>query len=371
MTLPDIAPALLGWYDKSKRALPFREHPTPYRVWVSEIMLQQTRVNAALPYYERFIAALPTVADLAACKPERLDKLWEGLGYYSRARSLQKAARIVMEQYGGKLPADYNTLQKLPGIGAYTAGAIASICFGQRVPAVDGNVLRVFSRLLNDARDITLPDVKKDMTRCVLALQPPERPGDYNQALMELGALVCVPGGAPLCGGCPLSALCAGRAAGTQSALPAKPPKAPKKKVPYTTAIVFTGEGPGRRVLLEKRGAKGLLAGLWQPILLEGRLTAEEARRALAARGITVEIRRSLPDARHVFTHLIWEMRGYLCAALSTETPTGCVWADPDSVESIYTVPSAFAAYRAFLCDPQAFPAGETKKNQSISKKPL
>ncbi len=198
MTLPDIAPPLLRWYEQNKRTLPFRTVSTPYRVWVSEIMLQQTRVSAALPYFERFMAELPTVADLAACDPERLHKLWEGLGYYSRVRNLQKAAQIVMEQHGGALPADYDALLKLPGVGAYTAGAIASISFGLPVPAVDGNVLRVFARILNDGRDVTRPDVKKGLTACVMELQPPERPGDYNQALMELGALVCLPGGAPV-----------------------------------------------------------------------------------------------------------------------------------------------------------------------------
>ena len=189
MTLPDIAPPLLRWYEQNKRTLPFRTVSTPYRVWVSEIMLQQTRVSAALPYFERFMAELPTVADLAACDPERLHKLWEGLGYYSRVRNLQKAAQIVMEQHGGALPADYDALLKLPGVGAYTAGAIASISFGLPVPAVDGNVLRVFARILNDGRDVTRPDVKKDLTACVMKLQPPERPGDYNQALMELGGI--------------------------------------------------------------------------------------------------------------------------------------------------------------------------------------
>ena len=207
MTLPDIAPPLLRWYEQNKRTLPFRTVSTPYRVWVSEIMLQQTRVSAALPYFERFMAELPTVADLAACDPERLHKLWEGLGYYSRVRNLQKAAQIVMEQHGGALPADYDALLKLPGVGAYTAGAIASISFGLPVPAVDGNVLRVFARILNDGRDVTRPDVKKDLTACVMELQPPERPGDYNQALMELGALACLPGGAPLCSECPLRGL--------------------------------------------------------------------------------------------------------------------------------------------------------------------
>ena len=213
--MENISPALLDWFYKNHRILPFRTDPSPYHVWLSEIMLQQTRVSAALPYYERFLAALPDIPALAACEEEKLHKLWEGLGYYSRVRNLQKAARIVCEQYGGQLPADYDALRALPGIGDYTAGAIASISFGIPVPAVDGNVLRVFSRLYNDPAAVTEPAVKKAFTVRVMEHQPPDAPGDYNQALMELGALVCVPNGAPLCEKCPLAHLCAARAAGT------------------------------------------------------------------------------------------------------------------------------------------------------------
>ena len=186
MTLPDIAPPLLRWYEQNKRTLPFRTVSTPYRVWVSEIMLQQTRVSAALPYFERFMAELPTVADLAACDPERLHKLWEGLGYYSRVRNLQKAAQIVMEQHGGALPADYDALLKLPGVGAYTAGAIASISFGLPVPAVDGNVLRVLSRVLASEADIAREEVQRNMGTALVQVLPQNRPGDFNQALIHL-----------------------------------------------------------------------------------------------------------------------------------------------------------------------------------------
>ena len=220
--MENIAPALLEWFYRNQRILPFRTDPSPYHVWLSEIMLQQTRVSAALPYYERFLAALPDIPALAACEEERLHKLWEGLGYYSRVRNLQKAARIVCEEYGGELPADYDALRALPGIGDYTAGAIASISFGLAVPAVDGNVLRVFSRLYNDPGVITEPGVKKAFTARVMEHQPPEKAGDYNQALMELGALVCVPNGAPLCAQCPLAHLCAAHAAGTALTLPRK-----------------------------------------------------------------------------------------------------------------------------------------------------
>ena len=209
--MENISPALLEWFYKNRRSLPFREDPTPYHVWLSEVMLQQTRVSAVLPYYYRFLEALPDIPALAACEEERLHKLWEGLGYYSRVRNLQKAAKLVCAQYGGQLPADYAALLALPGIGEYTAGAIASISFGLPVPAVDGNVLRVFSRLYNDPGVITEPAVKKAFTARVMEHQPPEKAGDYNQALMELGALVCVPNGAPLCGQCPLAESCRAR----------------------------------------------------------------------------------------------------------------------------------------------------------------
>lgn len=346
MTLPDIAPPLLEWYRQNKRVLPFRTISTPYRVWVSEIMLQQTRVSAALPYFERFMQALPTVADLAACEPEKLHKLWEGLGYYSRVRNLQKAAQIVMEQYGGHLPADYEALQKLPGIGAYTAGAIASICFGLPVPAVDGNVLRVFARLLGDARDVTKPDVKKEMTAQVLCLQPPECPGDYNQALMELGALVCVPNGVPLCESCPLHALCAAHRMGTAESLPCKAPPAEKKLLHYTVVLVLDGSG---HVLLQQRAQTGLLAGLWQPILLEGNLSAKQLPQALAKLGLSCENIQTLPDAKHVFTHLIWQMNGFAVHSAPCPAPQGCVWAARTELEDTYTLPNAFKVYRTAL----------------------
>ena len=198
-----IAAPLLQWFQANKRLLPFRQEPSAYHIWVSEIMLQQTRVAAAIPYYNRFIAALPTPADLAVCEPDALRKLWQGLGYYNRVNNMQKAARIICEQYGGDLPADYDALRSLPGIGDYTAGAIASIAFGIPAPAVDGNVLRVFARLYNDDADVMTPATKRLFTRRVLDQMPKATPGPYNEALMELGALVCIPG-TPHCEACPL-----------------------------------------------------------------------------------------------------------------------------------------------------------------------
>ena len=309
--MENISPALLEWFYKNRRSLPFREDPTPYHVWLSEVMLQQTRVSAVLPYYYRFLEALPDIPALAACEEEKLHKLWEGLGYYSRVRNLQKAAKLVCAQYGGQLPADYAALLALPGIGEYTAGAIASISFGLPVPAVDGNVLRVFSRLYNDPGVITEPAVKKAFTARVMEHQPPEKAGDYNQALMELGALVCVPNGAPLCGQCPLAESCLARAAGTTAQLPQKAKPKPRKLVPVTLALVESPAG----FLVQQRPQKGLLAGLWQPVLWEGEaLAAGEVLARLRAMGLDTGCAApdALPAAKHIFSHIEWHMSGIL-----------------------------------------------------------
>ena len=346
--MENISPALLNWFYANHRILPFRSDPTPYHVWLSEIMLQQTRVSAALPYYERFLAALPDIPALAACEEEKLHKLWEGLGYYSRVRNLQKAAKIVCEQYGGALPADYDALRALPGIGDYTAGAIASISFGLPVPAVDGNVLRVFSRLYNDDSLITDPKVKRAFTARVMEHQPPAAPGDYNQALMELGALVCVPNGAPLCEQCPLAHLCQARAAGTALSLPRKAAPKARRIEPVTLAVVRSPAG----ILLQQRPEKGLLAGLWQPVLWENEtLTPDEARARLAALGVTCtpDAAKALRPAKHIFSHIEWQMQGYLFAADTQPAPAGSVWASPEQLAAEYTLPGAFKAYKKLL----------------------
>ena len=250
-----IAAPLLQWFNANKRLLPFRQEPSAYHIWVSEIMLQQTRVAAAIPYYERFIAVLPDPAALAACEPDALRKLWQGLGYYNRVNNMQKAARIVCERYGGDLPADYDALRSLPGIGDYTAGAVASIAFGIPAPAVDGNVLRVFARLYNDDADVMNPATKRLFTERVLAQMPKATPGPYNEALMELGALVCVPG-TPRCGECPLADLCQGYAAGRAAELPVKPAPKAKSKVPVTVALIESPR-PAGRIVAARRMGKG------------------------------------------------------------------------------------------------------------------
>ena len=346
--MENISSALLDWFYKNHRILPFRTDPSPYHVWLSEIMLQQTRVSAALPYYERFLAALPDIPALAACEEEKLHKLWEGLGYYSRVRNLQKAARIVCEQYGGQLPADYDALRALPGIGDYTAGAVASISFGIPVPAVDGNVLRVFSRLYNDPAAVTEPAVKKAFTARVMEHQPPDAPGDYNQALMELGALVCVPNGAPLCEKCPLAHLCAARAAGTALELPRKAVPKPRRLQPVTLALLESPAG----FLLQQRPQKGLLAGLWQPVLWEGEaLAAGEVLARLQAMGVDTGTAapEALPAAKHIFSHIEWHMNGILLHVPAQDAPAGCVWASREALQAEYTLPGAFKAYRKLI----------------------
>ena len=342
-----IAPALLAWFGQNARALPFRQDPTPYHIWVSEIMLQQTRVAAALEHYRRFMEALPDIPALAACPDEELFKLWEGLGYYSRARNLKKAAQLVCGEYGGQLPASYEELQKLPGVGEYTAGAIASIAFGLSAPAVDGNVLRVFARLYNDGSNIADPATKRLFTRRVMEQQPAASPGPFNEALMELGALVCLPGGAPLCGECPLAEQCLAKTAGTQLELPVKtPPKA--RRVQPVTVLVVRSNG---RCLLQKRPETGLLAGLWQPFLFEEALDEGEALARLKALNLAVNEAappRPLKAAKHIFSHVEWRMSGWELEAAG-EAPAGCVWATAEEAAGRYALPGAFKAYRPLL----------------------
>lgn len=342
-----LAPLLLPWYRANARKLPFRQNPTPYGVWVSEIMLQQTRVAAALDHYRRFMEALPTIRDLADCPEQQLLKLWEGLGYYSRARNLQKAAQAVVEQYGGQLPADYDALRKLPGIGDYTAGAIGSICFGLPVPAVDGNVLRVFARLYDDHRDVLRPAVKRDFTARVLACQPPDAAGDYNQALMELGALVCLPG-SPQCLACPASSICRGYAAGTAAELPVKTPPKARRIQPVTVLLVQNARG---EYLLQQRPQKGLLAGLWQPLLAEEALDADAAAALLEKLGLDGDYLGPGPEAKHIFSHIEWRMTSLRFETGELPAPVGCVWAGPEQLRETYPLPGAFKVYRAHMLE--------------------
>lgn len=337
--LSGIVTPLLAWYHAHARVLPWRDSPTPYHVWVSEIMLQQTRVEAVKPFFERFLAELPTVAALAAADEAQLLKLWEGLGYYSRVRNLQKAANIVMKEYGGALPQEPEALVRLPGVGAYTAGAIASIAYGVSAPAVDGNVLRVIARLTGSRTDITEPAVKRTMQQRLREIYPAGQAGDFTQALMELGALVCLPNGAPKCGECPLNALCTAREQGIQSELPVKKAKKERRVEPRTVFLIVCEE----KAALRKRPAKGLLAGLWEFPSDEGALSPQKAEEWLAKQGITPLSLEPLPGAKHIFTHIEWRMTGYLVRA---EQPApGFVWAGKEELQNVYALPSALKAF--------------------------
>ena len=299
---------LLSWYRRQARELPWRENRDPYRIWVSEIMLQQTRVAAVIPYYQRWMAELPDVAALAAVEEEKLLKLWEGLGYYSRARNLKKAAGVIMEQHGGQFPRHYAELLKLPGIGEYTAGAIASIAFGERVSAVDGNVLRVAARNALLEGDIMDTRFRREMRQRMDQATPANRPGDFNQALMDLGATVCLPGGAPLCDACPLAGFCAAHAAGREQSLPVKRKKAPRR-LEEMTVFLLLHQG---RVALRKRPDTGLLAGLWEFPHVPGALDEACAGAVLAFWGLRPLEWRQKIEAKHIFTHVEWHMTGYL-----------------------------------------------------------
>lgn len=339
--LPDrIAAALLPWYDENARPLPWRQNVTPYRVWVSEIMLQQTRIEAARGYFERFMAALPTVGALASASEETVLKLWEGLGYYSRARNLRKAAEIVMERHGGELPSDVKALRALPGIGDYTAGAIASIAFGLPEPAVDGNVLRICARLSCCDDSIGDERVKKAFREELRRQYPKTRCGDFTSAVMELGETVCTPG-TPDCPACPLAKLCAANAAGRQTDLPVMPEKRPRR-VQQKTVFLLEHDG---RTALRKRPASGLLAGMWEFPNIDGALTREDALEK--ARAWDCEPLDIAPcgDAVHVFTHLEWHMTGYRISC-GKETAR-FTWASRDEQRETYAVPAAFRAYKS------------------------
>lgn len=340
---PAIVAPLLAWYDQGHRDLPWRAFPTPYRVWVSEIMLQQTRVEAVRGYFARWMDALPDVRALAAADEGVYLKLWEGLGYYSRVRNLHRAAVEICEKYGGELPADYDALRALPGIGDYTAGAVASIAFGLPVPAVDGNVLRVAARLDNDMTPITDTAFKKRTREQFAALMPPDRPGDLNQSLMELGAMVCLPNGVPLCGDCPVQHLCLGYHHGNAAMLPLRAAKKARRIENRTVLLLRYGALVG----LTRRPPTGLLARLWELPALDGHLSPEETRAALAARGWQVGKLLSLRSAKHIFTHVEWHMQGYYVEL--ENQPEELTFVSPSALRADYALPSAFRAFLSVI----------------------
>ena len=344
----EIVPYLLHWYDRNARILAWRENPKPYYVWVSEIMLQQTRVEAVKGYFDRFVTVLPEIADLAEAEEEVLLKLWEGLGYYNRVRNMQKAARIVMEEYGGVLPADYEALKALPGIGSYTAGAIASIAYGIAEPSVDGNLLRVLKRIAASYDDITKEKVKKELEDDLRRIMPKDRPGDFNQSLMELGATVCLPNGKPLCEQCPVMHLCKAFRMGCETELPVKTKKKERRIEEKTVFVLKRAAGKQYEIALNKRPASGLLSGLWELPNVEGHLTEEEIKSIFPDGEIT-----RLPDGKHVFSHVEWHLWCYSVLLGETfgknESIRNAEFFTKEEIEEKISLPSAFDCCKKYL----------------------
>lgn len=345
--LYEMVEPLTTWYQQNKRDLPWRHHVNAYRVWVSEIMLQQTRVEAVKPFYYRFMEALPTVRDLAEAEEDKLLKLWEGLGYYNRVRNMQKAAQQIMEEYDGHFPETYEEISKLKGIGNYTAGAISSFAFGIPKPAVDGNVMRVISRILASDEDIMKQSVKTKVEIALEKVIPADNPSDFNQGLIELGAIVCVPNGEPKCEECPVAHLCRARALGCQMELPVKK-KAKERKIEERTVLVFQD---GETVAIRKRPGKGLLAKMYEFPNLEGYLTMEEVVAYCKSIGLSPVFVKELPEAKHIFSHIEWHMKGYAVRVdeLEKNCSENMIFAPPEEIQKTYSIPAAFEKYTHYV----------------------
>ncbi|MDR2931916.1 MAG: A/G-specific adenine glycosylase [Oscillospiraceae bacterium] len=333
---PEITPLLTDWYTVHARDLPWRQNREPYNIWLSEIMLQQTTVETVIPYYLRFLSALPDIPSLAEADEEKVLKLWEGLGYYSRARNLQKAARIITQDYAGIFPTRYGDIIKLPGVGVYTAGAIASICFDQPTPAVDGNVLRVITRVEGLTDNIDSPLVKKGIHESLVRIYPPTGRGDFTQSLMELGATVCMPNGKPRCAICPVGALCKARADNSFDRIPIRNKKK-EKTVQDITVLLLLCDG---KIALRKRGNTGLLPGLWEFPNVEGVLDENEALKAAADLGAEPGHLVGQEKKGHIFTHIRWRMT-YYCIACDRQ-PDAFEWAGLGDIFESFTIPTAF-----------------------------
>ena len=328
--------ALLPWYYANHRDLPWRKDKDPYHIWLSEIMLQQTRVEAVRGYYARFLSALPTIADLANAEDELLHKLWEGLGYYSRVRNLKKAANIIIHEHNGVFPRDYEKVRSLPGIGPYTSGAICSIAFDQPTPAVDGNVLRVIARLTDDDTPADTPQYRRQVETQLSAVYPTEA-GDFTQALMELGATLCGPNREPNCQNCPCRSFCKGQYRATE--LPKRTPKRPRKEEARTVFIVSCGG----RIALTKRPDKGLLAGLWQFPDIAGNLSGQNAIDRAGELGFQVSNLLFEVEKTHIFTHIVWKMRGIYLEA--SAVCSGYEWLTPEEIHRHAALPTAYRQF--------------------------
>ncbi len=342
----DLPGKAVEWYEKEKRDLPWRHTKDPYRIWVSEIMLQQTRVEAVKPYYARFLDTLPEIGDLAGAPEDVILKLWEGLGYYNRVRNMQKAAKQVMVDYKGTFPGTYEEILSLQGIGTYTAGAIGSIAFDIPKPAVDGNVLRVLSRVLGSYQDITKQSVKKEMEEALEQVIPKRCPGTFNQSLIELGALVCIPNGEPHCDQCPLRNLCVARKKDLTSELPVKAKKK-ERRIEKKTILIFKD---GKNLAIRKRESKGLLAGLYEFPNVEGHLSMKTVKEYSKEIGLMPVRVKKLEPSKHIFSHVEWHMTAYevIVDELEKTNLKEFIFALPEEIGEIYAIPTAFGVYMKY-----------------------
>ncbi len=323
--------ALVDWYKKEKRDLPWRHTSDPYRIWVSEVMLQQTRVDTVIPYYERFLEKFPTMKELAAANENDLLKMWEGLGYYSRARNLQAGVKEVVADYGGKVPTDRKTISTLKGVGPYTAGAVLSIAYGIPEHAVDGNVMRVISRLLVIEEDISIPKTKKIFEKVVTDLMDENDPSSFNQGLMELGATICTP--KPRCLLCPVRDFCGAFNNGRQEELPIKTKKIKMKRIPVVSFALQNDEG---KWLLGKRPSKGLLANMWEFPMAE-RVDQQEPSEILKNQfGLEVENIFPAIEFKHIFSHLTWDMQCFIGTVKDGDVlPTNFTFYTNEEIEAL------------------------------------
>lgn len=336
----DFAEKVISYFQKEGRLLPWREGRDPYRIWISEIMLQQTRIEAVIPYYHRFLTELPDIFSLAACPEEKLLKLWEGLGYYARARNLKKAALTIVTEHSGIIPEEAEALQKLPGIGEYTAGAISSIAFGKKAPAVDGNVMRVLTRVLADESDIALPATKKKLSLWLKEIYPEgKEAGDLTEGIMEIGERICIPVGAPLCTVCPLKDLCKAKKENKTHLIPVKSPKKERKIIPMTVFILSSSG----KIALRKRPEEGLLAGMWEYYNKQEKLSKEDAFSLLQEEGFAPKNIKSFGKGKHIFTHLEWHMEGFFVEC--EKEKEGFVWATPEEIAKNFALPTAFQIF--------------------------
>lgn len=341
--LQKIVGPLLAWYRQNARDLPWRRDKDPYHIWVSEIMLQQTRVETVIPYYERFLKELPTLESLAEAPEEKLLKLWEGLGYYSRVRNMQKAAAVVCEKFNGVFPENFEDIRALPGIGAYTAGAISSIAFEKPTPAVDGNVLRVITRLTGNPTELGDPKLKERITADLAAVYPAGHCGEFTQSLMELGALVCLPNQMPKCDSCPLKSLCYAKRNNMQLQFPVKAEKEARKKESKTVLLILCGE----KAAIRKREAGGLLGGLWEFPNIDGKADLKEIAAWLTEKGLTVQSIAKAVEKKHIFTHIEWDMTCYVVSCGNTNSEF--TWVTAEMLKEQISLPTAFRKFLPFI----------------------